>query len=70
MADEARERDARYRKGYLEGYRLALINIEGRASVETLRKFVADELEPWAKDTSPDGRFVPAPTLSVKYVIP
>lgn len=64
MADEAGERDALYKKGYLAGYTLALINIERGASVEELRKFMADELKPWAEDTSSTNRFVPSPDTS------
>ena len=63
MTDEAGERDARHKKAYLAAYRLALINIEGGVSVEELRKFVANELEPWARDASPENRFVPAPAF-------
>ena len=67
MTDDANEReDARYKKGYLAAYCLALYNVERGVSVEALREFVADELNPWAQDLSPENRLVPAPGFKLK----
>ena len=66
MAEGTGERDIRYKKGFLAGYTHALINIEHGASVEELRKFMADELNPWAEDASSANRFAPSPGFKPK----
>ena len=67
MADDANGRvDARYKEAYLTAYRRAVHNVEQGASVEELQRFMADELEPWARNSSPENRFVPAPSFNLK----
>ena len=51
MTDANERVDSRYKKGYLDAYRAALWAIRQGASVDELRKFVAEELERWNADS-------------------